>query len=131
VRRFSSFTLSSSSSLPLLLTYLFRSLWLNESFATLVSPSSSSRSLASLLARPALTPPTLGAQIGEVVALNVIEPSWNVHSSFIKFHRSDALRLDALRSSHPIHVVCKHESDVPQTLCVLFTYLCALRSCMT
>ncbi|KPV76431.1 uncharacterized protein RHOBADRAFT_3200, partial [Rhodotorula graminis WP1] len=63
-------------------------LWLNESFATL---------------------------IGEVVAINVIEPSWNVHSSFIKFHRSDALKLDALRSSHPIHLVCNHESEVPQT----------------
>ncbi|BGP38537.1 Aminopeptidase 2 mitochondrial [Rhodotorula kratochvilovae] len=63
-------------------------LWLNESFATL---------------------------IGEVVAINVIEPSWNVHSSFIKYHRSDALRVDALRSSHPIHLACKHESEVPQT----------------
>ncbi|GAA5852393.1 hypothetical protein JCM9279_001187 [Rhodotorula babjevae] len=63
-------------------------LWLNESFATL---------------------------IGEVVAINVIEPSWNVHASFIKFHRSDALRLDALRSSHPIHLACKHESEVPQS----------------
>ncbi|GAA6054207.1 hypothetical protein JCM3770_001392 [Rhodotorula araucariae] len=63
-------------------------LWLNESFATL---------------------------IGEVVALNVLEPSWNVHSSFIKFHRSDALRVDALRSSHPVHLACKHECEVPQT----------------
>ncbi|GAA6003219.1 M1 family metallopeptidase [Rhodotorula paludigena] len=62
-------------------------LWLNESFATL---------------------------IGEIVAIRTLEPSWNVDASFIKFHRSTALQIDALRGSHPIHLLCKHETEIAQ-----------------
>ncbi|GJN87331.1 hypothetical protein Rhopal_000280-T1 [Rhodotorula paludigena] len=62
-------------------------LWLNESFATL---------------------------IGEIIAICALEPSWNVDASFIKFHRSTALQIDALRGSHPIHLPCKHETEIAQ-----------------
>ncbi|GAA5953426.1 hypothetical protein JCM10213_003080 [Rhodosporidiobolus nylandii] len=63
-------------------------LWLNEGFASL---------------------------IGEVVAVEHLYPEWNPHSSFIKAHRSAALQVDALRHSHPVHMCCKHESEVTQT----------------
>ncbi|ORY74296.1 hypothetical protein BCR35DRAFT_281272 [Leucosporidium creatinivorum] len=59
-------------------------LWLNEGFATLM---------------------------GEVIALHEIEPSWNVHASFLKYHRTSALELDALRSSHPVQMVCEDDSE--------------------
>ena len=52
-------------------------LWLNEAFATLV---------------------------GEVILVDIIEPSWKVQSSFISEHLAQALNLDSLRSSHPIEV---------------------------
>lgn len=54
-------------------------LWLNEAFATL---------------------------IGEVIMIDLIEPEWQVQSSFISEHLARAFSLDALRSSHPIEVSC-------------------------
>lgn len=60
-------------------------------------------------------------QMGEVIALHEIEPSWNVHASFLKYHRSSALELDALRSSHPVQAVCEDDSEdaVTQSLYVV------------
>lgn len=60
-------------------------LWLNESFATLM---------------------------GEVIIIDELEPSWKIHSSFISEHLSQALNLDALRSSHPIEVPCPDEATI-------------------
>ncbi|GAA5976923.1 hypothetical protein JCM10908_005680 [Rhodotorula pacifica] len=62
-------------------------LWLNESFATLM---------------------------GEVIIPDRIEPSWRVHSAFIKQHLARALSLDALRSSHPIEMPCPDEDTIQQ-----------------
>ncbi|SCZ87979.1 BZ3500_MvSof-1268-A1-R1_Chr2-1g04106 [Microbotryum saponariae] len=62
-------------------------LWLNEAFATLV---------------------------GEVLMLDEIEPSWRVHSGFVKQELAEALRLDALPSSHPIQVPCPDEATIGQ-----------------
>ncbi|KDE03697.1 hypothetical protein MVLG_05828 [Microbotryum lychnidis-dioicae p1A1 Lamole] len=61
--------------------------WLNEAFATLV---------------------------GEVLMLDEIEPSWRVHSGFVKKELAEALRLDALPSSHPIQVPCPDEATIGQ-----------------
>ncbi|KAK4704663.1 hypothetical protein P7C70_g1541, partial [Phenoliferia sp. Uapishka_3] len=63
-------------------------LWLNEGFATLVRRS-----------------------MGEVVVLDQIEPSWNVRSTFIKFRRAAALKLDSLRSSHPVEMRCPDDAE--------------------
>ncbi|CEQ42185.1 SPOSA6832_03982 [Sporobolomyces salmonicolor] len=73
-------------------------LWLNESFATL---------------------------IGEIIVVNELQPTWNVHSAFLKFHRSSALQLDALRSSHPVKMVCGHESEISQS----FDHICYEKGC--
>ncbi|SCV72291.1 BQ2448_4985 [Microbotryum intermedium] len=62
-------------------------LWLNEAFATMVS---------------------------EVLVLDVIEPSWRVHSAFVKKELADAFRLDALPSSHPIQMPCPDEDTINQ-----------------
>ncbi|GAA5820809.1 hypothetical protein JCM10212_002096 [Sporobolomyces blumeae] len=73
-------------------------LWLNESFATLV---------------------------GEVLIVNKLYPDWNVHSAFLKFHRSPALQLDSLRSSHPVKMACGDESEVSQS----FDVICYQKGC--
>ena len=58
--------------------------------------------------------------MGEVLVLDAIEPTWNVHSQFIKFHRTSALQLDALRHSHPVEMSSKDDSEaaIGQTLCL-------------
>jgi hypothetical protein len=58
--------------------------------------------------------------MGEVIVLNEIRPSWNVHSTFLKFHRTAALELDALRHSHSVQMVCVNDSEdaITQSLCV-------------
>ncbi|KAI5481721.1 hypothetical protein MNV49_002947 [Pseudohyphozyma bogoriensis] len=59
-------------------------LWLNEGFATLM---------------------------GEIIVLDEIRPGWNVHPAFIKFHRTAALTLDALRNSHPVQMECADDAE--------------------
>ncbi|KAL8286510.1 hypothetical protein RQP46_004527 [Phenoliferia psychrophenolica] len=61
------------------------SLWLNESFATIM---------------------------GEVIMIDQIEPTWNTRASFISDHLKGALALDALPSSHPIRVSCPNEDAI-------------------
>lgn len=58
--------------------------------------------------------------MGEVIALNEIYPSWDVHSSFLKYHRNSALDLDALQSSHPVQLECSNDSEeaIAQSLSV-------------
>ncbi|GAA5977533.1 hypothetical protein JCM5350_004725 [Sporobolomyces pararoseus] len=73
-------------------------LWLNESFATLV---------------------------GEILIINEIHPDWDVHSAFLKFHRSPALQLDSLKSSHPIKMTCEKESEISQS----FDVICYQKGC--
>jgi hypothetical protein len=84
-------------------------------FATLVS------SVIIFTSRVALLTPFSALQMGEVIALHEIEPSWNVHASFLKYHRTSALELDALRSSHPVQMICEDVSEdaVTQSLYVL------------
>ncbi|GAA5913381.1 hypothetical protein JCM6882_004105 [Rhodosporidiobolus microsporus] len=62
-------------------------LWLNESFATLM---------------------------GEIVAIQHIQPTWNAHTNFLKTHRSSAIQVDALTHTHAIHQPCHHDSHVSQ-----------------
>ncbi|GAA6005170.1 hypothetical protein JCM11491_002602 [Sporobolomyces phaffii] len=73
-------------------------LWLNESFATLV---------------------------GEILIVNELYPDWNVHSTFLKFHRSPALQLDSLKSSHPIAMSCERKSEISQS----FDAICYQKGC--
>lgn len=60
--------------------------------------------------------------MGEVLLIDEIEPSWQIHSSFISDHLARALSLDALRSSHPIEMACKDESAIQQVWQSLFSY---------
>lgn len=73
-------------------------------FATLVSAAAPTRRVPALTSR---SPP----QMGEVIALNEIQPSWNVHASFLKYHRTAALELDSLRSSHPVQMASADDSE--------------------
>ncbi|GAA5906389.1 M1 family metallopeptidase [Sporobolomyces salmoneus] len=73
-------------------------LWLNESFATLV---------------------------GEILVVDKLYPEWDAHSTFLKFHRSPALQLDSLQSSHPIKMSCEKESEVSQS----FDVICYQKGC--
>ncbi|KAL8278732.1 hypothetical protein RQP46_008801 [Phenoliferia psychrophenolica] len=66
-------------------------LWLNEGFATLM---------------------------GEVIVIDKIEPSWNSRTKFIKFRRTAAMALDALRSSHPVRMECA--DDAEETISQIF-----------
>lgn len=50
-------------------------------------------------------------QMGEVIVLDEIHPTWRVHSSFMKYHRNSAVDLDALESSHPVQMECKGDSE--------------------
>lgn len=81
-------------------------LWLNEAFATLM---------------------------GEVVVIDKIEPGWNVHASYIKFHRTQGLQMDALRHSHPIEMACEDDSEkaITQTLYVTHALINDFRTRLT
>ena len=59
--------------------------------------------------------------MGEVIIIDKIEPAWNARSNFIKFRRTAALTLDALRNSHPVETECADDAEdtVSQTLWVL------------
>ncbi|GAA6058627.1 hypothetical protein JCM10212_004038 [Sporobolomyces blumeae] len=62
-------------------------LWLNEAFATIV---------------------------GEVIVTDKVHPEWKAHASFIAEHLGRALRLDSVRSSHPILMPCPDENTINQ-----------------
>ncbi|SCV74094.1 BQ2448_6526 [Microbotryum intermedium] len=52
--------------------------------------------------------------MGECLMIDRLEPAWNVHASFISEHLGRALKLDAMRSSHPIEVRVPDEAAISQ-----------------
>src|SRR5210317_1015838 len=71
---------------PLFSLYLFHNRWLNEGFASWA----------------------------ENWAADHIYPQWNMWDQFTTGHLSAAMRLDALKSSHPIQVPIHHAEEVEE-----------------
>ncbi|GAA5847170.1 hypothetical protein JCM3766R1_001823 [Sporobolomyces carnicolor] len=69
--------------------------------------------------------------VGEVLVVDKLYPEWDVGSSFLKFHRSRALELDALESSHPINMKSFQEEDEDEESQVSQTFdvICYQKGC--
>jgi aminopeptidase 2 len=52
--------------------------------------------------------------MGEVVIPNILYPEWKVNTAFINSSLTDALKLDAKLSSHPIEVACPDANQANQ-----------------
>ena len=63
------------------------------------------------------------ASWAENYALDALHPDWKMWEQFVTDHLSAALRLDSLRSSHPIQVPIHHAEEVEEVFDAICKYV--------